>query len=83
MTLLEFKNELEKALLITKWSPTEAQLEKILCKLKEFHGKPTKTSIGVIVLEIVGSYEAISLEGADNSDLTTLLVLATKTGSSK
>lgn len=82
MSLNILKNELESALLITKWSPTERDLKEIAKRLKEFRGKPTKTNIESIVLDVVGSYEAVTLEGEDNSDLTTLLLLATKTASS-
>jgi len=81
MSLNILKNELESALLITKWSPTEKELEEIARRLKEFRGKPTKANIGKIVLDVVGSYEAITLEGEDNSDLITLLLLATKMAS--
>ena len=78
MNLQTLKSELESALLITKWSPTENELKKIAKKLKEFQGKPTKANISKIILNVVGSDEAIGLEGVDNSDLTTLLLLATK-----
>jgi hypothetical protein len=79
MSLKNLKNEIESALMITEWSPTESELKEILKQLKEFRGKPTKSNIASIVLNVVGSYEALSLEGEDNSDLTTLLLLATKT----
>lgn len=79
MSLIDLKEKLEESLLITQWSPTEAQLNEIAIKLKEFKGKPTRTNISEIVLSIVGPYEAICLEGEDNSDLITLLLLATNT----
>lgn len=82
MSLNILKKELESALLITKWSPTDRDIKEIAKQLKEFRGEPTKTNIERIVLGVVGSYEAITLEGEDNSDLTTLLLLATKTASS-
>ena len=81
MSLNILKKEIESALLITKWSPTDHDLKEIAKQLKEFQGKPTKANIEKIVHSIVGSYESICLEGADNSDLTTLLLLATKTAS--
>ena len=79
MSLDNLKKELEAALMITKWSPTESELKEIAKRLKEFGGEPTRSNIGRLVLDVVGVYEAISLDGVDNSDLTTLLMLATKT----
>lgn len=82
MSLQILKKELESALLITSWSPSDADLKEIVKKLREFEGQPNKGNISSIVLSVVGSYESISLEGVDNSDLTTLLLLATKTDAS-
>lgn len=82
MSLDILKKELEAALLITDWSPSTAELKEIARRLKAFKGEPNKANIAHVVLEVVGSYEAMSLEGVDNSDLTTLLLLATKTASS-
>ncbi len=79
MNLDDLKKELEKTLMITSWSPTTLELKKIAEKLKEFKGKPTKPNISTLVLDVVDSYHAVALEGIDNSDLTTLLLLATKT----
>lgn len=83
MNISTLKAELESALMISKWSPTDRQLLEIAKKLKDFKGEPTKSNIEKIVLDVVGSYEAITLEGIDNSDLTTLLMLATKVDSGK
>lgn len=79
MSLDALKKELEVKLLITDWSPSTAELEEIAIRLKAFKGVPSKANIGKVVLEVVGSYETIGLGGVDNSDLTTLLSLATKT----
>lgn len=79
MSLDILKKELEAALLITKWSPSTAELKEIARRLKAFNGEPSKVNIEKIVLEVVGSYEAMDLQGVDNSDLTTLLLLATRT----
>jgi len=81
MSLNNLKNELESSLLITKWSPTDSQLSIIAKRLKDFQGTPTRSNISKVVLEVVDSYEAMAFEGVDNSDLTTLLTLATKTSS--
>ncbi|OOE77101.1 hypothetical protein [Salinivibrio sp. ML290] len=82
MSLQILKKELESALLITSWSPSDADLKEIATKLREFEGQPNKGNISRIVLSVVGSYESMLLEGVDNSDLTTLLLLATKTDAS-
>jgi hypothetical protein len=82
MSLDILKKELEAALLITDWSPSTAELKEIARRLKAFKGEPSKTNIANVVLGVVGSYEAMVLKGVDNSDLTTLLLLATKTASS-
>ncbi|MFM8443328.1 MAG: hypothetical protein ACKN9W_08305 [Methylococcus sp.] len=81
MNIRTLKAELESALMITKWSPTDNQLFEIAKKLKDFKGKPTKSNIEKIVLDVVGTYQGVMLEGVDNSDLTTLLMLATKVDS--
>ena len=78
MNLNDLKKELEAVLLITKWSPSDEQLKLIANRLKSIKDRPTKSDIEKIVLGVVGSYEAILLKGMDNSDLTTLLLLATK-----
>ncbi|WP_047552189.1 hypothetical protein [Methylotenera sp. G11] len=83
MNIRSFKAELESALMITKWSPTDNQLLEIAKKLKNFKGEPTKSNVEKVVLDVLGSYEARMLEGVDNSDLTTLLMLATKVDSGK
>jgi hypothetical protein len=81
MNIKALKTELESALMITKWSPTDDQLFEIARKLKSFKGDSTELSIEKIVMGVVGSYESMILEGIDNSDLTTLLMLATKVDS--
>ncbi|EOB4124485.1 hypothetical protein ACGLQO_002133 [Vibrio vulnificus] len=80
MSYSNLKKELESALLITKWSPTDQQLELIAEGLKQLKPGAKRIDVERVVLDVVGSYEGIALEGADNSDLTTLLLLATKPG---
>lgn len=79
MSIENLKKELEAVLLITKWEPTEKDLILISHKINSLQGKVSKSDIEKIVLEVVGSYKCISLEGVDNTDLTTLLLMATKT----
>ena len=82
MSIQLLKKELESALLITSWSPSDDQLRDIAQKLREFKGKPNKVNISKVVLSVIDSYESMMLEGVYNSYLTTLLLLATKTDTS-
>ena len=72
------KKELETALGIISWEPSDDDIREIAERLKKFKGEPTKSNIEKIVLEVVGSCQCMSMEGLDNSDLNTLLILATK-----
>lgn len=78
MNLLHLKKELEAALLITNWSPTEANLNEIARRIKSLSDSAPKRDIEKIVYDVVGPYECMMMEGIDNTDLTTLLLLATK-----
>ncbi|RJF37550.1 hypothetical protein [Pseudoalteromonas gelatinilytica] len=79
MSTENLKKELEAALSITDWSPTESELHEIARRINSLSCAAPKIDIEHIVLDVVGSIEFISMEGADNTDLTTLLLLATKT----
>jgi hypothetical protein len=79
MSMENLKKELEAALLITDWSPTEADLNEIARRIKSLGGLALKADLEKIVYDVVGSYECMMMEGIDNTDLTTLLILATKT----
>jgi hypothetical protein len=79
MSTENLKKELEAALLITDWSPTESEIREIARRIESLKGAASKANIEKIVLDVVGSYECVSMEGVDNSDLTTLLLMATKT----
>lgn len=79
MSTENLKKELEATLLITKWSPTESELHEIARRIKSLSSATSKADVEKIVLDVVGSYECVSMEGIDNTDLTTLLLMATKT----
>lgn len=79
MSTENLKKELEATLLITNWSPTESDLKEIARRLKGLKGTPSKSDVEKVVHDVVGSYECMILEGVDNTDLTTLLIMATKT----
>lgn len=79
MSTENLKKELEAALLITDWSPTEVDLNEIAIRIKSLGGSASKADIEKIVYDVVGPYECMMMEGMDNTDLTTLLILATKT----
>lgn len=79
MSTENLKKELEAALLITDWYPTKSDLREIAIRINGLRGTASKTDIEKIVHDVFGSYESISVEGVDNTDLTTLLLMATKT----
>lgn len=81
MSTANLKKELETVLMITDWSPTEGDLHEIATRIKNLGRAASKTDIEKIVLDVIGSYECMIMEGADNTDLTTLLLMATKTTS--
>lgn len=78
MSKENLKRELEAALLITDWSPTEVDLNEIARRMKKLGSSASKADIEKIVYDVVGPYECMMMEGIDNTDLTTLLLLATK-----
>ncbi|WP_125782556.1 hypothetical protein [Pseudoalteromonas rubra] len=78
MNLDKLKKDLERALGITKWSPSKAELEEIAKRLEELNGQPGRAELSKIVLGVVKSYESYNFEGIDNSDLVTLFSLAKK-----
>jgi len=77
MNLEELKKQLEREFLITKWNPTDSQLQEIAYKISLLKEPICKQDVNKIILEVHGSIECIVLEGMDNSDLSTLLLLAT------
>lgn len=79
MSIENLKKELEATLLITNWSPTEVDLNEIARRINALGGSASKADIERIVYDVVGPYERMIMEGIDNTDLTTLLILATKT----
>ncbi|MGK0270650.1 MAG: hypothetical protein ACI88H_001297 [Cocleimonas sp.] len=78
MSIVNFKNEIESILLITDWSPSESDLYEISEKIKVSSSALTKQKLEEIVYSVVGSFEQMILGGVDNSDLTTILMMATK-----
>lgn len=78
MKIICFKKEIETLLLINNWSPTEANLIEIASRIQKISDSASKHDIETIVSDVIGPYECIMMEGIDNADLTTLLLLATK-----
>lgn len=78
MNIIEFKKEVEKTLLITDWSPSNSDLISIAIAIQQTKGFISKAGLEKIVIDVVGSYEALIMEGVDNTDLTTLLQMAMK-----
>ncbi|MDP2128309.1 MAG: hypothetical protein Q8K97_13130 [Pseudohongiella sp.] len=81
MSTENLKKELEAALLITDWSPTVSDLREISRRIKSLKGTVSRTDIETIVCDVVDSCEYGVMEGVDNTDLTTLLLMATRTNS--
>jgi len=76
--LIGMKKELEKLLGIVKWAPTEQQLVELARRIRLAKRPLAIDDVSEIVLSVVQKYEAMFLEGLDNSDLKMLLMLATK-----
>lgn len=79
MSTENLKKELEAVLSIIDWSPTDSDLLEIARRIKDLNHTASKDDIEDIVRDVVGSYESMLMEGVDNDDLTTLLLMATKT----
>lgn len=79
MSIQNLKREIEAALQITNWSPTENHLHEISARIMRLDSSASKADIAKIVNDVFGSYQSLNLDGVDNTDLTTLLLLATKT----
>jgi hypothetical protein len=80
--LAQFRLELERQLHIHRWQPTDAQLQVIASVIKQ---RSVILDLNVAeILGIVQTYAKVDdffiMEGVDNSDLETLLLLATKVG---
>ncbi|MCH1783508.1 hypothetical protein [Psychrobacter glaciei] len=74
--LNRFKKSLETHLNIVKWSPTEQQVQNILEALQH---NCTKEEVLQVVFDVYGEDIIFSaFEGIDNSDINSLLLLATK-----
>lgn len=78
MTILNLKREIEATLLIKSWSPSESELREISRKIWEVRGRLTRAKLAEIVSSVVGSFTHAVMDGLDNSDLTTILMMATK-----
>ena len=83
MSLSNFKKELESILMITSWSPSNDQLRLIASRIGSLDKPVSKSDIAATVGDVIGSYECLCQEGLDYSDLTTLLVMATKVDNDK
>ena len=80
--LIRFREHLEQSLKIVSWSPTDAQLRGIALRL----AMPPATDVArvhEVVNQVCPGTRFISEEGLDNSDLRTLLALATAAASGK
>ena len=81
-----FKEELQRKCDILSWCPTISRLIKIASEIKRRANNVedlTKSDIQGIVSEYVEDVNFDLLEGVDNSDLNTLLILAKRIDSSQ
>ena len=82
MSISSLKLHLERYCKVASWSPTPAQLLEIAIAIREQaqSAKPlTVSRLQTIIIEKSPGVRFHLLEGADNSDLATLLVLAKNT----
>lgn len=81
-SLVQFRLELERQLKIHEWKPTNTQIQLIASAVKR-KSAGAKLSTADI-LGIVEKYSEVKsffiMDGVDHSDLTALLLLATKAG---
>lgn len=82
MTLHEYKELLRKEarILDANWNPTELQLQKIQEEINKYINSGKKINVSTlqhIIISIYGPHRYITLGSVDNSDLNTLLSLAT------
>lgn len=75
-TLTDFKAELERTLRIVAWNPSQQDLRTIASQVACLRTN-SRHEIARIVVEVYPNARFLSLEGLDNSDLRTLLALAT------
>ncbi|NMM20948.1 MAG: hypothetical protein HHJ15_13510 [Rhodoferax sp.] len=73
--LKTFKRSLEQALRISRWLPTDSQLEKIRLRFVATPPKDVGEALR-IVQSVYGPTSHLVLDGLDNSDLRTALALA-------
>ena len=75
-SLTDFKAELERTLRIVKWDPSERDLMTIARRAASTRSN-SPADLTSIVVEVYPNARFLNLEGLDNSDLRTLLALAT------
>jgi hypothetical protein len=79
-SLTNFKAELERTLRIVKWDPSERDLMTIAQRAASTRWS-SPADLRRIVVEVYPKALFLNLEGLDNSDLRTLLALATAAAS--
>lgn len=77
-----FKSELERKLKIVEWSPTDSDIAYIAKKIATGEAQ-SRTEIVHLVLEVFPNTLWLNTEGIDNSDLKSLIQLATLSANSK
>lgn len=75
-SLTDFKAELARTLCIVKWDPSERDLMTIARRAAGIESN-SPADLTIIVAEVCPGALFVMMEGLDNSDLRTLLALAT------
>ncbi len=75
-SLLEFKRCLQSSCSIAHWSPSDSNLREIARRLDRSRPKSRADAARIVIEVCPGTIFAV-MEGIDNSDLRTLLALAT------
>ena len=88
MNLQEYKEFLREQARITDrtWNPTEPQLKQIQLEIDRYIKSGKKINVGIlqqIITSIYGPVSYVIFESVDNSDLNTLLALATSNSPKK
>lgn len=82
MTLQEYKQTLRKCahIIDANWNPTDLQLKQIQSEINKYARSGQKISVGIlqqVITSVCGPVTFATFESVDNSDLNTLLGLAT------
>jgi hypothetical protein len=82
MDLQALKSYIEKAFNFVGWHPTDKQLQEIARRIRTTQPL-TQQALAQIIEDVSPHHTVWALEGIDNTDLDTLLLMATKASQPK